>query len=68
MRRSIRPYPDGFGGKVTLRDHQVARFVQFDDGPSIGLHLRLKGLVFLELSLRADTHRSMDNENKITPS
>lgn len=45
-------YPDGLGGEVALGDHEVASFVQFDDGARVGLHLCFKGLVFLELSLR----------------
>lgn len=67
MRRGVRLYPDGFGGEVALRDHQVALLVQFDDGPSVGLHLCLESLVFLELPLQTDTHCSMSTEN-ITPS
>jgi hypothetical protein len=44
-------YADGFRGKVTLGDHEVASLIKLDDGSSVGLHLRLKGLMFLELAL-----------------
>lgn len=64
----MRLYPDGFGGKVALRDHQVPRLVQFDDGPSIGLYLCLESLVFLELPLWTDIHCSMSTENIPPPS
>lgn len=47
-----RIYPDGLSSKVALGNHEVASFVQFDDGARVGLHLCFKGLVFLELSLR----------------
>lgn len=44
-------YSDGFSCKVALRYHEVASLIQFDYGPCVGLHLRLKRLMFLELSL-----------------
>jgi hypothetical protein len=41
---------------VALGDHEVAGFVQLDDGSSVGLYLSLKRLVFLELALSTHTH------------
>lgn len=46
------PYSNGFRCKVALRYHEIAGLVQFNDGPSVSLHLCLKGLMFLELSLK----------------
>lgn len=51
-------YSDGFRCKVALRYHEVAGVVQFDNGPSVSLHLCLKGLMFLELSLRDEKKES----------
>lgn len=48
----VQSYPDGLRSKVALSDHEVAGFVQFDDGARVGLHFCFKGLVFLQLSLR----------------
>ena len=41
---------------MALGDHEVAGFVQLDDGSSVGLYLSLKRLVFLELALSTHTH------------
>lgn len=49
--RYLYSYPDGLGGEVALGDHEVAGFIQFDDGARVGLHFCFKGLVFLKLSL-----------------
>ena len=49
-------YADGLWGEVALGDHEVAGFVQLDDGSSVGLYLSLKRLVFLELALLTHTH------------
>ena len=49
-------YADGLWGEVALGDHEVAGFVQLDDGSSVGLYLSLKRLVFLELALSTHTH------------
>ena len=43
---------DGLGGKMLLADHLIACLVQHLDGIGMGRHLRLKGLVLLDLSLR----------------
>lgn len=59
-------YPDGLGGEVALGNHEVASFVQFDDGTRVGLHLRFKRLVFLELSLR-DTDTLYKKEGRQRP-
>lgn len=44
---------------MTLVDHEVASLVKLDDGPSVGLHLCLEGLVFLELALWGRRHVSV---------
>lgn len=66
MGGSFWSYPDGLAGEVALGDHEVASFVQFDDGARVGLHLRFKGLVFLELSLR-DTNTLHNKEGRQRP-
>lgn len=44
-------YSNDLRGEVALADHKIPSLVQFDDGSSVGLNLRLKGLMFLQLTL-----------------
>lgn len=44
-------YPNGLRSKVPLADHHVSNFIQLDNGTGVGLDLRFKGLMFLQLAL-----------------